>query len=262
MQKKSKTLKIITWNVNGLRAIERKGELNNLIQKNHPDIICLQETKSHLEQLTDETKDKQDYFSFFESADIRKGYSGVAIYSKEQPLKVSRTLGDKKFLDNEGRTIIAEYNNFYLLNIYFPNGGKSPEHFAYKLEYFQKTLDLMRKLDKKKSVILCGDVNATVQDIDLARAKENQGHVGVTPEERSILNNWKKYFLDIWRETYPEKLEYTWWDMKTMARERNVGWRIDYFFISPKLKSKVKKIQILGEQFGSDHAPVLLEIEV
>lgn len=257
-------MKIITWNVNGLRAIERKGELDNLIQKYSPDIICIQETKSTIDQLQDETKDKQGYFSFFESANNRKGYSGVAIYTKTQPVKVSGTMGYKEedFLDNEGRVIVAEYDNFYLLNGYFPNGNKSEEHFKYKLEYYRRFLKLVRKLEEKKPVIFCGDVNATVADIDLARPKENAGQVGCTPEERELLAEWKKYFLDIWRKENPEKQEYTWWDMKTFARERNVGWRIDYFFISQSLEEKVQEIKILGEIYGSDHCPIILEMDL
>ena len=255
-------MKIITWNVNGLRAIEKKGELDNLIKNYSPDIICLQETKSEIEQLHDNTKNKEGYYSFFESSKMRKGYSGVAIYTKAHPVKVSGTMGYKEevFLDNEGRTIIAEYEDFYLINCYWPNGGKSEEHFNYKLEYYKKFLDLARKLEKKKPVIFCGDVNATVADIDLARPKENEGHVGCTPEERELLADFKKYFVDIWRENNPKKEEYTWWDMKTRARDRNIGWRIDYFFISKSLEKKVKQIKILGDQFGSDHAPVFLEI--
>ena len=257
-------MKIITWNVNGLRAIERKGEFDNLIKKYSPNIVCLQETKSELEQLHDELKNKKGFYSFFESAKNRKGYSGVAIYTKENPKKITSTMGykEEEFLDNEGRTIIAEYENFYLINCYWPNGGKSEEHFDYKLEYYKNFLKLARKLEKKKPVIFCGDVNATVADIDLSRPKENIGHIGCTPEERYLLSEWKKYFIDIWREENPKKEEYTWWDMKTRARERNVGWRIDYFFISKSLKDKVKKIKILGNQFGSDHAPVLLEIDL
>ncbi len=238
-------MKIITWNVNGLRAIEKKGELDNLIKNYKPDILCLQETKSEIEQLHDDLKNKEGYYSFFESSQMRKGYSGVSIYTKIHPIKVIGTMGYKEseFLDNEGRTIIAEYEEFYLLNCYFPNGGKSEEHFLYKLEYYKKFLQLVRKLEKKKPVIFCGDVNATVSDIDLARPKENEGHVGCTPEERELLSEFKKYFLDIWRENNPETQEYTWWDMKTRARDRNIGWRIDYFFISKSLEKKVKQIK-------------------
>lgn len=256
-------MKIITWNVNGLRAIEKKGELDNLINKFSPDIVALQETKSEIEQLKDDTKDKKGYYSFFESAKNRKGYSGVAIYSKENPKKVKATMGynEKDFLDNEGRTLIVEYKDFYLINCYFPNGGKSNEHFLYKLEYYKRFLKLALKLEKEKPVIFCGDVNATVEDIDLARPKENAGKLGCTKEERDLLKEWKKYFLDIWRERNPKKEMYTWWDMKTRSRERNVGWRIDYFFISKSLEKKVKDIEILNDIYGSDHCPLLIDIE-
>ncbi len=257
-------MKIITWNVNGLRAVEKKGDFEVLLKKHSPDVLCLQETKSEVEQLHDTLKNKKGYYSFFESSKMRKGYSGVGIYTKIHPVKVSGTMGYKEevFLDNEGRTIVAEYENFYLINCYWPNGGKSEEHFNYKLEYYKKFLELARKLEKKKPVIFCGDVNATVADIDLARPKENEGHVGCTPEERELLAEWKKHFLDIWREKNPKKEEYTWWDMKTRARDRNIGWRIDYFFISKSLESKVKKIKILDDQFGSDHCPVIIEIDL
>lgn len=255
-------MKIITWNVNGLRAVEKKGELDSLIKKYSPDILCIQETKSEIEQLHDDLKNKSGYYSFFESSQMRKGYSGVATYTKIHPEKITGSPLSSKLLDNEGRTLITEYKNFYLLNIYFPNGGKSEEHFNYKLEYYKEILSLCRKLEKKKPVIFCGDVNATVADIDLARPKENEGHVGCTPEERELLAEFKKYFLDIWREKNEKKEEYTWWDMKTRARDRNIGWRIDYFFISKSLENKVKKIKILGDQHGSDHCPVYLEIDL
>ena len=259
-------MKILTWNVNGLRAVWKKGELQNLIEKENPDILCLQETKSEENQLTIETKKHQNYFSFFESSTMRKGYSGVAIYSKEKPLKVdgilAKVLKDKTFRDDEGRFIMAEYENFYTLNCYWPNGGKSPEHFLYKLEYYKKFLKLAQKLEKIKPVIFMGDINATVGDIDLARPKENAGELGCTPEEREALSRYTSSFVDIWREKNPDKQEYTWWDMKTRSRERNVGWRIDYIFISKSLEKKVRNIQILGSQMGSDHCPVVLEIDL
>jgi exodeoxyribonuclease-3 len=169
---------------------------------------------------------------------------------------------ETEFLDNEGRTLVAEYPDFYLINCYFPNGGKSPEHFEYKLEYYKNFLKLARKLEKKKPVIFCGDVNTAVEEIDLARPKENQNHVGFTIVERNEIKEFKKYFIDIWREKNPQKEEYTWWDQKTGARERNIGWRIDYFFISKSLEKKVKKIKILSEIYGSDHCPLLLDIEI
>ena len=261
-------MKIISWNVNGLRAIEKKGEIDNLIKNISPDILCLQETKSEESQLDEniknkiDTKDNKKYESFFESATNKKGYSGVGIYTKIKPENISKTLGDKKFLDNEGRTIIAEYKNFYLINIYFPNGGKSEEHFTYKLEYYKKVFKLMKKLEEKKSVILCGDVNATASEIDLARPKENAGKVGCTKVERDFLKSLGENFIDIWRKKNPEEKKYTWWDVITKSRERNVGWRIDYFYISKNLEKKVKQIEILNDVFGSDHCPILLEMEI
>jgi exodeoxyribonuclease-3 len=264
-------MKIITWNVNGLRAIEKKGELDNLIKKYSPDIVCLQETKSEIEQLEDNTKDKEGYYSFFESAKNRKGYSGVATYTKIHPEKV---IGSPltKILDNEGRTLITEFTNFYLLNIYFPNGGKSEEHFHYKLKYYKEILSLCRNLENPpshkasagqgKPVIFCGDINTAVEEIDLANPKQNRDHVGFKDIEREHIREFKKYFLDIWREMNPEKVEYTWWAAITKARERNVGWRIDYFFISKSLEKKVRQIKILGDQYGSDHCPVFLEIDL
>lgn len=255
-------MKIITWNVNGLRAVWRKGEFQNIIKKQKPDILAIQETKSHIEQLEDDTKDHAGYYSYFESATMRKGYSGVAIYSKEHAKKVTGTLGEKNFIDDEGRTIIAEYEKFYLMNCYWPNGGKSPEHFQYKLDYYDKFLALAKKLEKKKPVIFLGDINATVADIDLARPKENKGQLGCTDDERNRLAKYCKDFIDVYRDKYPEKQEYTWWDMKTRSRDKNVGWRIDYIFISKSLKDKVKSIKILGDMMGSDHCPVMLDIEL
>jgi len=255
-------MKIMTWNVNGLRAVWKKGDFQAMIQKHSPDILGIQETKVEIEQLTDETKNHEGYYSFFESSQMRKGYSGVSIYSKIHPLKVTGTLNLKDFRDDEGRLIIAEYDKFYLMNCYWPNGGKSPEHFQYKLEYYEHFLKLAKKLEKRKPVIFMGDVNATVSDIDLARPKENIGHVGCTPEERNILQKYIASFIDTWREKNPEKQQWTWWDMKSRARDRDIGWRIDYIFISKSLQGKVKKIEILGNQMGSDHCPVMLDIDL
>lgn len=254
-------MKIISWNVNGLRASWKKGVFQKLIDEQNPDILCIQETKSHVEQLSDETKDYNGYYSFFESATNRKGYSGVAIFTKEHPLSVSATLGDSDFIDNEGRTIIAEYTDFYMVNCYFPNGGKSPEHFEYKLEYYKKFLHLMQKLEKKKPVIFTGDINATVADIDLARAKDNAGKLGCTDEERHELAKFTSHFVDTWRYKHGDEIKYTWWDMKTRSRERNVGWRIDYFFTSKSLAPLIHKADIMDEFEGSDHCPIVLEIK-
>lgn len=255
-------MKIMTWNVNGLRAVWNKGEFQKMIDKYDPDILGVQETKSEAEQLHVDTKNHKEYFSFFESSKMRKGYSGVAIYSKVNPISVEASLQVKDFRDDEGRLLVAEYEKFYLLNCYFPNGGKSPEHFQYKLEYYDHFLKLAKKLEKKKPVIFMGDVNATVSNIDLARPKENAGHVGCTPEEREELKKFTTSFVDVWREKNPDMQQWTWWDMKSGARARDIGWRIDYIFISKNLLPKVKKIEILGDQLGSDHCPVMLEIDL
>jgi exodeoxyribonuclease-3 len=255
-------MKIATWNINGIRAIWKKGELQEFIKKHKPDILSLQETKAELEQLDDDTKNHEGYYTFFESSKMRKGYSGVAIYTKIHPLSVTGTMGVDGFLDNEGRTLVAEYDNFYLINCYFPNGGKSPEHYKYKLEYYKHFLHLAKKLEKKKPVIFMGDVNTAQEEIDLARPKENSEHTGFTMKERVEVRKFSESFVDVWRTHNPEKKEYTWWDMKSGARARNIGWRIDYIYISKSLEKKVKSIEIIGSQMGSDHCPVVLEIDL
>jgi exodeoxyribonuclease-3 len=253
-------MKIISWNVNGLRAIWKKGALQYLVQQESPDVLVLQETKSTPEQLTDEMKSFGGYTSYFESATSRKGYSGVAIYTKSPLRSLKATLGDKNFIDNEGRTLIAEYKDFYLINCYFPNGGKSDEHFQYKLDYYDKMLTLIHKLEKKKPVILTGDINATVADIDLARPKENAGKLGCTEFERTRLAKFCRDCIDTYRHVHGDKIQYTWWDMKTRSREKNVGWRIDYFFVSKILSKKIRQAKILDHIEGSDHCPIVLEI--
>lgn len=255
-------MKIATWNVNGIRAVWKKGELQNFLEKYSPDVLGIQETKAEIEQLEDETKNHEGYYTFFESSKMRKGYSGVAIYTKIHPLHVSGTLGKKDFLDNEGRTIVAEYEKFFFINCYFPNGGKSPEHFVYKLEYYKHFLELAKKLEKKKPVIFLGDVNTAQEELDIARPKENENHVGFTITERQEIRKFSEHFVDVWRKWNPDKREYTWWDVKSGARARNIGWRIDYIFVSKSILEKVKKIDILGEQMGSDHCPVILEIDL
>jgi len=230
-----------------------------------PDILCLQETKSLPEQLPDELKSPINYHSYFHFPTVKKGYSGVAIYSKEEPIKVSRDIGIET-MDQEGRLIMVEYPDlptgevgFTLINCYFPNGGGAPERLHYKLNFYDHFLDFINKLHKKhKNIIFCGDVNVAHTPIDLARPKENETHVGFLPIERAwmdklIANGW----IDVFRHFYPNKTEaYTYWDMKTYARERNVGWRIDYFFVSPTMLEKVKNVEILDSILGSDHCPI------
>ncbi len=255
---------IISWNVNGLRAVHKKGNLAEVFHMK-PDILCLQETKSTPDQLPPELTAPEGYHTYFHFPNQKKGYSGVAIYSKEKPLNVSRDIGIKD-MDQEGRLIMAEYKDFILINAYFPNGGGAPERLRYKLDFFDHFLDFINKLHKKhKNIIFCGDLNVAHKPIDLARPRENETHIGFLPIERAWVDkvtrpakggvNW----VDLFRHFYPDKAEaYTYWDMKSFARERNVGWRIDYFFSSREMARKVKNIEILSDIYGSDHCPLEL----
>jgi exodeoxyribonuclease-3 len=255
-------MKLLSWNVNGLRAVHRKGNFSTIFEID-PDIICLQETKAHPKQLPEEVRSPVGYLSYFDHSKIKKGYSGVAIYSKTKPEKIEYGVGMPKF-DDEGRTLVAYYKDFVLLNIYFPNGGGGPERLKYKMEYYDHFLKFIEKLRKSgKKIIFCGDVNTAHTEIDLARPKENQNTTGFLPMERAWIDKViEKGYLDIFRVLHPNKTDaYTYWDMKSFARDRNVGWRIDYFFISKDLKEKVKKAEILDNILGSDHCPILLELK-
>jgi len=254
-------MKLVSWNVNGLRAVAKKGAFSSIFETD-PDIICLQETKAHPNQLPEEVRSPAGYFSYFDHSKVKKGYSGVAIFSKEKPEKVEG-IGIKKF-DDEGRTLVAYFKDFVLLNVYFPNGGGGPERLKYKLEYYDEFLKFIEKLKKQgKNIVFCGDVNTAHTAIDLARPKENQENTGFLPIERAWLDKVvNKGYIDTFRFLHSDKKDaYSYWDMKTFARERNVGWRIDYFFVSESLKEKIKKAEILDNILGSDHCPILLELK-
>ncbi len=255
-----KHLSIWSWNVNGIRAVASKGGLEPLKQAS-PDILCLQETKAHPEQLPSAITQWEGYESYFSAAQ-KKGYSGVALYTKLKPKSVQYSFGDKRF-DQEGRILMAEYEAFILLNIYFPNGQMSSERLAYKMEFYAAFLAAMDKLKRKgKKIIFGGDVNTAHKEIDLARPKENSERSGFLPQERAWLDQVVDHgYLDSFRLFHPEPDQYTWWDYKTRARERNVGWRIDYFFISPNLKSQVMNAGIRTDIYGSDHCPITLELK-
>ncbi len=266
-------MKIISWNTNGLRATAKQGYFTPLFAFNNPDIVCLQETKCEPEQLDESTRNLKGYNSYFSFSKLRKGYSGVAIYSKLKPEKVEYGLGIKKF-DDEGRILVAYYSDFILINCYFPNGGGGPERLKYKLEFYDAFLEFINKLKQEensplhkatagRSVIFCGDVNTAHTEIDLARPKENKDNTGFLPVEREwmdeLVNNG---FTDIFRNFYPEKKDiYTYWDMKTRARDRNVGWRIDYFFTNQSFIKNIKSFKTLSDYFGSDHCPIQIEIK-
>ena len=256
-------MKIISWNTNGLRATARQGYFTPLFKDEKPDILCLQETKAKPEQLPAEVRDIPGYFSYFSHPKIKKGYSGVAIYSKEKPKEVFYGLGLPK-LDDEGRLIGAKYKNFTLINVYFPNGGQGPDRLKYKLEFYEAFLKFINKLRQNgEKIIFGGDINTAHTAIDLARPKENEENTGFLPIERAWIDKLiKNNFVDVWRNFNPNKKEvYTYWDMKTRARDRNVGWRIDYFFVDEKIMPKIKKAGILNDYWGSDHCPIWLEIQ-
>jgi exodeoxyribonuclease III len=247
---------LASWNVNGIRASFNKDVFKNVFELG-ADIISIQETKAEESQLTEMQRNYYGYTSVFESSKMRKGYSGVAVYSRIPFKLVHATLGNKNFYDEEGRTLVVDFEKFYLINCYFPNGGKSEEHFKYKLEYYKEFLKLALKLEKKKPVVFCGDINATRADIDLARPKENTGKVGCTVVEREALKKFSDSFVDTYRHVHGDKVQYTWWDQKSRARDKNVGWRIDYFFTSKILEKKIKAADIRDD---SDHCPITLEI--
>lgn len=268
----SEKISILSWNVNGLRAIERKGNFDELIDLDR-DIICLQETKASPEQLDEKLKNPNGYTSYFNFADEKKGYSGVAIYSKIKPEKVEYGLPGRRkprgslfdeHSDEEGRIVIAYFKKFVLINCYFPNGGGGPERLEYKMKFYDDFLKFILQLVKQKqNVIFCGDVNTAHNEIDLARPKENSERSGFLPEERAWMDELVAGgFVDVLRNKYPNKIQYSWWDVKTRSRERNVGWRLDYFFTDAGFINKVKRVEYLTDFLGSDHCPVEIEVEI
>lgn len=265
----NKNMKIISWNTNGLRATVKQGNFIPLFAFNNPDIVCFQETKCEPEQLDEDIRNLKGYHSYFSYSKIKKGYSGVAIYSKIEPDKVEYGMGIKKF-DDEGRMLVAYYpksadgrsKNFVLINCYFPNGGGGPERLKYKLEFYDAFLEFVNNLKKEgHDVVFTGDVNTAHEEIDLARPKENEENTGFLPVERAWLdevvnNGW----VDIFRNFYPNKKDvYTYWDQKTRARDRNVGWRIDYFFTNQSFIKNIKSFKTLTDYEGSDHCPIMIE---
>lgn len=252
---------ICSWNVNGIRAIYAKGFLD-WFRGQRPGILCIQETKASEEQLPAELTEVEGYQAFFSAAD-HKGYSGVGQYSKAKPESVRNGFGTPRF-DHEGRTLICDYGKFALFNIYFPNGKQSKERLRYKMDFYDAFLEYADTLrGKGKGIIACGDFNTAHKEIDLARPKENSKVSGFLPEERAWLDKFVDHgYVDTFRMFNPEPGHYTWWDMKTRARERNVGWRIDYFFVSEDLRDKVRSSSILADVMGSDHCPICIELAV
>lgn len=249
-----KEVKLLCWNVNGIRAARGKGFLEWL-QTVSPDVLCLQETKAHLEQLDEDLREPQGYYTYWNYPE-RKGYSGVAIFTKEKPVSVVYDFGVTE-LEMEGRVVIAEYPEFMLFNIYFPNGKKDNIRLQYKMDFYDVFLRFADSLKAKgKKLVVCGDFNTAHREIDLARPKENGKVSGFLPEERAWIDKFLAHgYIDTFRHFNKEPNQYTWWDLKTRARERNVGWRLDYFFISENLLPSVSKAFIMPEVTGSDHCP-------
>jgi len=250
-------MKILSWNVNGLRAIYKKG-FWEWFEKIKADIVCLQETKIQDEQLSFDLVRLKNYSSFFNSAS-KKGYSGVGVFSKKKPLEIKRKLGLKRF-DNEGRFLELQYPEFTLINLYLPHGGRQKENLAYKLKVYQFLFKYLQKMNKQK-LILIGDFNIAHQEIDLARPKQNKNNIMFTPKEREQIDRLIDLgFTDSFRKFYKEGGHYTWWPYLANARQRNLGWRIDYAFVSKRLTPNLKKSFILSQVKGSDHCPMGIEI--
>lgn len=253
--------RILCWNINGIRAAWKK-ELPIWFAKESPDVLCLQETKAQQDQLADEIINFNNYKSYFFSAE-KKGYSGVGVYSKIKPIKARAGVNNPIF-DSEGRVIELEFEKFTLFNVYFPNGGRGPERVKYKLDFYQELFQRVETVRKiKKNVIICGDYNTAHKEIDLARPKENQNTSGFLAIERAWIDKIVDMgYIDIFREYNTEPHQYTYWDQITRARERNIGWRIDYFFISSEARALVTNATIHPSVMGSDHCPIELELSL
>lgn len=253
---------LYSWNVNGIRAAQKKGLLD-WINTAQPDILGIQETKASPDQLEDELRQPEGYHTYWATSTVKKGYSGVALYSKTEPNNVQIGLGIEEF-DQEGRTIVADYDDFTFITAYFPNGSRDHSRVPFKMAYKAAFLDFTEKLRADgKRVIFCGDVNTAHQPIDLARPNENRNTTGFLDEERVWIDEVvEKGYLDIWRTLYPDATDqYSWWAYWGGARARNVGWRIDYFFITPDLRDSIADAAIHMDIEGSDHCPISLTLK-
>ena len=252
-------MKLISWNVNGIRAVYKKG-FPEWFAKELPDILCLQETKASFDQFPIELTKIPNY-QIFDSSSVKKGYSGVATFSREKILDTKKS--EKEVYDCEGRVLIHELKDFFLVNCYFPNGSRDHSRVPFKLKFCDDILKIINKLQEKKPVVITGDFNTAHKEIDLANPKTNIKTTGFLPIERAWMDKFTSQgWIDIYRHLNPEKTgAYTWWSNRPTVRERNIGWRIDYFFISPSLLKHVKRVDILPNIKGSDHCPVLLELD-
>ncbi|WP_416826327.1 exodeoxyribonuclease III [Ectobacillus polymachus] len=251
-------MKLISWNVNGIRACVRKGFLDYFNEMD-ADIFCIQETKLQKGQIE---LDLENYYQYWNYA-IKKGYSGTAVFSKHNPLSVKYGVGLEEE-EPEGRIITLEFTNFYLVNVYTPNSQRDLARLDVRLDWEDKIRNYLLELDQQKPVILCGDLNVAHQEIDLKNPKPNIGNSGFTDEERGKMSTLlASGFIDTFRFLYPDKKDsYTWWSYMNKVRERNIGWRIDYFLTSERIKDVIKDVHIHSNIMGSDHCPIVLEINV
>ena len=255
-------MRILCWNVDGFRSVLKKGFLAWL-QKESPDILCLQEMRLSGDDVPPEVQNIEGYHTYFSYHATKKGYSGVAIFTKTAPDRVEKGFGIPKF-DDEGRTLVADYGKFVLLNIYFPNGKASDERLRYKMEFYDAFLEYADRIKKSgKAVIVCGDVNTAHTELDIARPKDNAKRSGFLPMERAWMDTFEAHgYVDTYRVFEKEGGHYTYWDMRTGARARNIGWRIDYFYISEDLLPKLKSAFIESEVTGSDHCPIGIDLKL
>ena len=255
-------MKLISWNVNGLRAAITKG-FGDFFNEINADIFCIQETKMQEEQIDDNMKELfKEYNSYWNSAE-KKGYSGTAIFSKRKPINVTYGIGIEEH-DKEGRVITLEFENFFMVDCYTPNAKRGLERLDYRVIWEDEFRKYLLKLNETKPVILCGDLNVAHEEIDLKNPKTNRGNAGFTDEEREKMTELLNAgFTDTFRYLYPDKEDsYSWWSYMFKAREKNVGWRIDYFIVSKTIEDKIKEATIYSEILGSDHCPVGLEIDL
>ncbi len=254
-------MNIISWNINGVRAITQKDFFKD-IEKLAPDILCLQETKAQDDEVKTALSKITQYHQYYNSAE-RKGYSGVAVLSKMEPVAVTYDMGVAEH-DNEGRVICLEFETFFLVNVYVPNSGQQLERLDYRKTWDDDFRSYLINLKKSKPVILCGDLNVAHRPIDLKNDKANYNKTaGYTQIEIDGMDNLLNAgFVDTYRHFHPDSVAYTYWSYRFKARERNSGWRIDYFLVSESLLEKIKNVAILSEYYGSDHCPIQLEIEL
>jgi len=254
-------MRILSWNVNGIRAADRKG-LFTWFQNQHPDILCLQEIKSTIDQIPPHLRNTPGYYTYFNPAK-RKGYSGVATYSKPKPHNIKKGFGIEKF-DTEGRVLITDYSSFLLFNIYYPNGKKNDERLEYKLEFYDAFLTIADELRAQgNNIVVCGDFNTAHTEIDLANPKQNEKYSGFLPVERAWMDTFIDHgYIDTFRHFNKKPQQYSWWTYRSNARQRNIGWRIDYFFINKEFLPSLKNAFIMPEVMGSDHCPVGIDLNL